>query len=106
MQLMTEVLGDESKKTEVRILAGLGIKNQLSSKDSIKRLSQIDRWIKIDQESKNQIKNISLKALLSNDDRVANTAAQLVAAIAEIELPRREWNDLMHIIFQNNQMVS
>lgn len=103
MQLMTEVLGDESKKTEVRILAGLGIKNQLSSKDSNKRLSQIDRWIKIDQESKNQIKNISLKALLSNDDRVANTAAQLVAAIAEIELPRREWNDLMHIIVENTK---
>lgn len=45
----------------------------------------------------------SLQALLSADDRVANAAAQLVAAIADIELPRDEWPDLMLVLVENTK---
>lgn len=101
--LMVQVLGDESKKTEVRMLAGLGVKNQLTSKDDSKKHIQTDRWLNIDATTKQGIKDIALNALLSKDDRVANQAAQLVAAIADIELPRDQWSDLIQIIVENTK---
>ncbi|CCH45624.1 Importin subunit beta-1 [Wickerhamomyces ciferrii] len=101
--LLTQTLADESIKPEVRILAGIQLKNQLTSKDQQKKKHQAERWISLDQNSKSQIKEISLKALLSPIDRVANSAAQLVAAIADIELPRQEWNDLIGIIVENTK---
>lgn len=101
--LMIQVLGDESKKTEVRMLAGLGVKNQLTSKDDIKKSIQTERWLNIDSVTKQNIKDIALNSLLSKDDRVANQAAQLVAAIADIELPRDQWSDLIQIIVENTK---
>lgn len=100
---LVEVLGDESQKTEVRMLAGLGAKNELTSKNVIKRRQQAERWLQIDADSRQKIKDISLQALLTQDDRVANQAAQLVAAIASIELPRDEWPQLMHVIVENTK---
>ncbi|QPG72827.1 hypothetical protein FOA43_000129 [Brettanomyces nanus] len=100
---MVQVLGDESQKTEVRMLAGLGVKNQLTSKDAVKKQQQTERWVQIDAETKQHIKDIALNTLLSQTDRVANQAAQLVAAIADIELPRDEWPQLMHVIVDNTK---
>lgn len=101
--LLTETLADESKKVEVRILAGITLKNELTSKDAQKKKQQAERWINLDQASKAQIKEISLKSLLTENDRVANAAAQLVAAIADIELPRQEWDNLIGIIVENTK---
>ncbi|CAM9022988.1 hypothetical protein WICANDRAFT_81407 [Wickerhamomyces anomalus NRRL Y-366-8] len=101
--LLTEALADESKRAEVRILAGITLKNELTSKDASKKRHQAERWINLDQASKSQIKEISLKSLLTQNDRVANAAAQLVAAIADIELPRQEWNELISIIVENTK---
>ena len=101
--LLIQVLGDESKKTEIRMLAGLNVKNQLTSKDPAKKQHQAERWIQIDQQTKAHFKQIALSTLLSNDDRVANQAASLVAAIADIELPRSEWPDLIDIIVENTK---
>lgn len=103
MGLLVQVLGDESKKTEVRMLAGLGAKNQLTSKDENKKRAQAERWLGQALPTKQGIKDIALHALLSNDDRVANQAAQLVAAIADIDLPRDQWSDLIQIIVENTK---
>jgi len=101
--LLTQALADESKKVEVRMLAGITLKNELTSKDVQKKKYQAERWINLDQGAKAQIKEISLKSLLTEHDRVANAAAQLVAAIADIELPRQEWNELIGIIVENTK---
>lgn len=101
--LLIQVLGDESKKTEIRMLAGLNVKNQLTSKDQVKKQQQAERWIQVDQPTKTHFKQIALNTLLSNDERVANQAASLVAAIADVELPRSEWPDLIDIIVENTK---
>ena len=45
-----------------------------------------------------------MKALLTTDDsRVAGSVAQLVAAIADIELPKNEWPELIPIIIENTK---
>lgn len=101
--LLIQVLGDESKRTEIRMLAGLNVKNELTSKDPLRKQQQAERWIQINTETKEQFKHIALSTLLSNDERVANQAASLVAAIAHIELPRNEWPTLMDIIVDNTK---
>ncbi|KAK9448198.1 armadillo-type protein [Limtongia smithiae] len=101
--MLTTALADEHQKTEVRMLAGIGIKNQLVAKDTKTKLAQSERWVTIDLDAKSQIKQTALLSLLSPDDRVANAAAQLVAAIADIELPRNEWPDLMTVLVDNTR---
>ncbi|KAH3679862.1 hypothetical protein WICMUC_000605 [Wickerhamomyces mucosus] len=101
--LLTQTLADDSKRVEVRILAGINLKNELTSKDKNKKAEQAQRWISLDPVAKEQIKQIALSSLLTENDRVANAGAQLVAAIADIELPRQEWNDLIGIIVENTK---
>lgn len=100
--LLSQILADESVRLEARILAALSLKNELISKDSVKSQQFAQRWLtQIDTESKNHIKKFALGALLSPEARVANASAQLIAAIADIELPRGEWPDLMKIMVDN-----
>lgn len=101
--MLTQTLANEELRIEVRILAGIQLKNELTSKDSNKKKEQANRWINLDQGAKAEIKRIALSSLLTEHDRVANAAAQLVAAIADIELPRREWNELIGIIVENTK---
>ncbi|KAI0461360.1 hypothetical protein LJB42_001028 [Komagataella kurtzmanii] len=103
LRLLTNTLADENERTEVRMLAGLGLKNQLTAKDERTKQARANRWIELETEAKKQIKETALKALLTEDTRVANSVAQLVAAIADIELPRSEWPELMSIIVENTK---
>jgi importin subunit beta-1 len=101
--MLTQTMANEGLKPEVRILAGITLKNELTSKDAQKKQEQAERWTSLDISAKAEIKNVALSSLLTDNDRVANSAAQLVAAIAEIELPRKEWNDLIGIIVENTK---
>lgn len=103
LQLLIEALVNEDAKTEVRMLAGLALKNQLVAKDNKTKLAQQERWLKLDGELKSKIKQTALQGLNITDQKVANTAAQLVAAIADIELPRAEWSELIPTIMENTK---
>ncbi|KAI3404933.2 kap95 [Candida oxycetoniae] len=104
ISLLIEALNNEDAKTEVRMLAGIGLKNQLISKDRRTKLAQQDRWLKLNSELKTKIKEQAVQGLKTPNSKVANTAAQLVAAIADIELPRGEWSELIPLIIQNTKM--
>ncbi|CAI4654546.1 AIG_G0038140.mRNA.1.CDS.1 [Saccharomyces cerevisiae] len=100
--LSSQVLIDENTKLEGRILAALTLKNELVSKDSVKTQQFAQRWItQVSPEAKNQIKTNALTALVSIEPRIANAAAQLIAAIADIELPHGAWPELMKIMVDN-----
>lgn len=100
--LLSQVLMDENAKLEARILAGLSLKNELVSKDNIRAQQYAQRWsTQIDAESRNQIKANAMIGLMSTELRVANASAQLIAAIADIELPLGEWPDLMKVMVEN-----
>lgn len=101
--LLSSVLIDSNAKLEARILAALTLKNELVSKDSIKNQQFAQRWVTvIDPPSKEQIKLNALNGLMSGTEpRVANASAQLIAAIANIELPRGEWVDLLKTMVDN-----
>lgn len=102
MLYLADVLVSEAKP-EIRMLAALGLKNQLTSKDSRVRTDQQARWIALNKESREKIKQYSLKVLLSNDDRMTSSVPQLVSTIATIELPRNEWPDLIPTIIEHTK---
>lgn len=54
----------------------------------------------MDANIKKQVKDLALQTF-NSPGMVANSAAQLVAAIAAIELPRNEWPDLMSTLVNN-----
>lgn len=62
---------------------------------------QIERWNQLPLDAKTQIKSVALEALSSSDERVGRSAAQLIAAIADIELPLNAWPDLMQVLIAN-----
>ncbi|CAH6721175.1 importin subunit beta-1 [[Candida] jaroonii] len=97
------VLADDNAKTEVRMLAGIALKNQLVAKDSTTKSQYHQRWYNLDDTVKLNVKNISIQSLLSSDERVGKSAAQLVAAIAEIELPINQWPELMTLMIDNTK---
>ncbi|KAK6464775.1 armadillo-type protein [Scheffersomyces coipomensis] len=101
--LLIDALINEEAKTEVRMLAGLFLKNQLTSKDTKTKLAQQARWINLSVDYKSGIKSKAIQALETEDEKVASSAAQLVAAIADIELPRNEWSELIPTIINNTK---
>lgn len=91
---------------QVRILAALGMKNQLTSKLSNKRAEQLNRWISANAEMKATVKEATIKVLLSDNKEMTTSISQLVSAVALIELPRNEWPELLPIITENTKIES
>ena len=82
--------------------AGLALKNSFSARENSRRVEVQARWKQqLDQDLKEHVKQQALKALTANDVRAGMQAAQFVASIAAIELPRNEWPNLMPGLVQN-----
>jgi len=60
------------------------------------------RWLEqVDSSIKTSVKNLALKTLSSSDSRAGQSAAQFIAAIAAIEIPRDQWPELMSALVEN-----
>lgn len=60
------------------------------------------KWLQqTDDETKTRVKELTLRTLSSSSAQAGTTAAQVVSAIAAIELPRNQWNDLMPFLVKN-----
>lgn len=60
------------------------------------------RWLEqIDPNIKRTVKELALKTLSSSDTRAGMVAAQFIASIAAIELPRNQWPELMTTLVTN-----
>ncbi|EGV60888.1 karyopherin Kap95 [Yamadazyma tenuis] len=104
VSLLVNALANEEAQTQVRMLAGLALKNEFTAKDLVTKKSMQERWRALDDAAKFNIKEASLKALMSKDESAGRSAAQLVAAIADIELPLNQWPDLIPFIIENTKI--
>eukprot|EP00996_Jenningsia_fusiforme_P001236 NODE_212_length_2726_cov_70.298468_g194_i0.p1 GENE.NODE_212_length_2726_cov_70.298468_g194_i0~~NODE_212_length_2726_cov_70.298468_g194_i0.p1 ORF type:complete len:845 (+),score=176.99 NODE_212_length_2726_cov_70.298468_g194_i0:58-2592(+) len=94
VSLVTE-LANDGKPGPARQMAGLILKNTMTSKDEEKKARLEQQWIALDDNTKQAIKHEVLKTLESHTKEARQTAAQVCARIAAIELPRQQWNDLI-----------
>lgn len=77
------------------------MKNAFSSREAARLREVQGRWVQqIAPEIKKQVKDLALQTL-GSDPRAGQSAAQLIASIAAIELPRNQWPDLMPALVQN-----
>ena len=99
---LSQELANDQADRQVRVAAGLALKNSFSAREYA-RLHQVQtRWLEqIDPSIKNNVKSLALKTLSSADARAGQSAAQFIAAIAAIEIPREQWPELMPTLVQN-----
>ncbi|KAI8976845.1 armadillo-type protein [Pilobolus umbonatus] len=98
---MCQILANEQAEDSIRMSAGLVLKNSLTAKESSRREELIMRWLSINDELRNTVKQGVLQSLGSVKKSVGNISGQVVAAIAEIELPLKTWPDLIRIMLEN-----
>ncbi|ORY97378.1 armadillo-type protein [Syncephalastrum racemosum] len=99
---MCQTLANEQIDDSIRMSAGLMLKNGVSSKEEARREEQARRWLSmVDENTRNQVKQGLLMTLATQRKLVGNTAAQAIAAIAQIELPVQQWPDLIRAVLAN-----
>lgn len=94
-------LSNDDKPTESRRLAGIVLKNSLDAKEAATKDQLVQQWIAIDNTFKFQIKSSLLNTLGSAVQEASHTAAQVIAKIASIEIPRKEWPELVGSLLAN-----
>ncbi|KAF2726343.1 ARM repeat-containing protein [Polychaeton citri CBS 116435] len=99
---LVQALSNEQADSQTRVASGLALKNSFSARD-FSRLRQVQqRWLEqIDPSTKAAIKEQALKTLKSPDSRAGGSAAQFIASIAAIEIPRDQWPELMPALVEN-----
>ncbi|KAF8396965.1 hypothetical protein HHK36_018602 [Tetracentron sinense] len=94
-------LSNNEKPTESRRLAGIVLKNSLDAKDAVRKEQLVQQWVAIDTILKSQIKNLLLSTLGSSVSEARHTSSQVIAKIAAIEIPRKEWPELIGSLLTN-----
>ncbi|GAB4858524.1 Importin subunit beta-1 [Ancistrocladus abbreviatus] len=95
-------LVNEEKPVESRKLAGLILKNALDAKEQHRKLELVQRWLTtIDVGVKSQIKACLLQTLSSPVHDARSTASQVIAKVAGIELPQKQWPELIGSLLSN-----
>ncbi|GAB4826181.1 Importin subunit beta-1 [Ancistrocladus abbreviatus] len=95
-------LVNEEKPIESRKLAGLILKNALDAKEQHRKLELVQRWLTtIDVGVKSQIKACLLQTLSSLVHDARSTASQVIAKVAGIELPQKQWPELIGSLLSN-----
>ncbi|CAO3677794.1 unnamed protein product [Umbelopsis vinacea] len=91
--MLSQELANEAADPNIRTAAGLA--------EASRKEDYINRWLSVDENTRSQIKQWSVNTLGSSNSRAANTAAQVVAAIADIELPANQWPQLIQTLLDN-----
>ncbi|KAK4052277.1 karyopherin Kap95 [Microbotryomycetes sp. JL221] len=92
---------DHNTPSHIRRAAGLAIKNALSARETHRQQEYTQRWQhELDQPTRDQLKQQAVQTLASPDKQARNSSAQVVAAIAAIELPLGMWPTLISQLLQ------
>ncbi|KAH8114798.1 ARM repeat-containing protein [Phellopilus nigrolimitatus] len=83
-------LADEAQTTTIRAAAGIALKNALSARTILT----------LPAEPKERVKQDVLRALASPSQKAGGVAAQIVAAIAAVELPNSQWPEIIEILLR------
>ncbi|KAI8228631.1 Importin subunit beta-1 [Colletotrichum sp. SAR 10_86] len=99
---LVQELANESADGSIRAAAGLALKNAFTARDFNRHQELQTKWLQqTDDETKTQVKNLTLQTLASSNSQAGQAAAQVISSIAGLELPRNQWQDLMSILVKN-----
>ncbi|XP_072967248.1 importin subunit beta-1-like isoform X2 [Typha angustifolia] len=92
---LSSELANNEKPVDSRKLAGLVLKNALDAKEQHRKDELVQRWLSLDVTVKAQVKASLLETLSSPVPDARSTASQAIAKIAGIELPQKQWPELI-----------
>ncbi|KAB2596833.1 importin subunit beta-1-like [Pyrus ussuriensis x Pyrus communis] len=98
---LSRELANEEKPVESRKLAGLILKNALDAKEQPRKLELVQRWLALETSVKAQIKMFLLQTLASSVADARSTTSQVIAKVAGIELPMKQWPELIGSLLSN-----
>ncbi|KAI0172749.1 ARM repeat-containing protein [Hypoxylon sp. FL1284] len=99
---LVQSLADENAEGTIRVAAGLALKNAFSARELTRQRELQAKWLQqTDQDTKNRVKELAIQTLSSSNAQAGQAAAQVIASIAGIELPRNQWPDLLQVLVQN-----
>ncbi|KAH6784084.1 ARM repeat superfamily protein [Perilla frutescens var. hirtella] len=98
-------LASEEKPVDSRKLAGLVLKNALDAKEQHRKYELVQRWLSLDVAVKSQIRACLLQTLSSTASDARSTASQVIAKVAGIELPQKQWPELVGSLLSNIHQV-
>ncbi|KAG2630115.1 hypothetical protein PVAP13_3KG494000 [Panicum virgatum] len=102
---LSSELANEEKPEESRRLAGLILKNALDAKEQHRKNELFQRWLALDAGAKVQIKGLLLQTLTSPVASARSTASQVIAKVAGIEIPQKQWPELIASLLSNIHQV-
>jgi importin subunit beta-1 len=95
-------LANDQASSSVRFAAALALKNAFTYREYARLQEVQQKWLsEVSPEVKTNVKQLALKTLASLDSRAGQGAAQFIASIAAIELPRAQWTELMPRLVEN-----
>ncbi|KAH9780160.1 hypothetical protein WN944_014737 [Citrus x changshan-huyou] len=94
-------LANDDKPVDSRKLAGLILKNALDAKEQHRKFELVQRWLSLDANVKTQIKTCLLNTLTSTVADARSTSSQVIAKVAGIELPQKQWPELIVSLLSN-----
>jgi importin subunit beta-1 len=101
LTILGNELANETAQPHIRTAAGLALKNAFSARE-YSRLRQVqERWLALPDDLKANVKRLALQTLNTQDARAGQSAAQFIASVAAIELPRQQWPELMGTLVQS-----
>ncbi|KAA6382841.1 MAG: putative Importin subunit beta-1 [Streblomastix strix] len=92
------ILVTDTNDAYVRQAAGLELKNSLFSRDKSNAIKLKKLWLTIPLEVREQIKMKIIESMNCENQDVGKAAAQVVGAIAAIELPSGNWPQLFETL--------
>lgn len=98
---LCQLLNDASKNAELRQRAGLALKNALDARDANIAVMKEQRWLAQDAGLRENIKNMLLSLLPNQVTGIRNTAAQIIGKIAMVEVPVKQWPNLIPSLCHN-----
>jgi importin subunit beta-1 len=99
---LVQELANENAAGHIRAAAGIALKNAFSSREYARLREVQEKWLQqSNPETKKRVKETTLAALSSSNNQAGQAAAQVIASIAAIELPREQWPELMPTLVRN-----
>ncbi|KAJ2775984.1 karyopherin Kap95 [Coemansia nantahalensis] len=98
---LVQELANEGAQPPVRSAAGIALKNALTARDEARLEQHSQRWLQVDDSVRSQVKQGVLVTLGSENCQATTAAAQVIAAITAVELPRGQWVDVITTLLQN-----
>ena len=97
---LSNELANSASPAKVRQLAGILVKNLIQNLTNDPLLEKV--WERADPNIKLQVRNSTLGTLASEEKDVRLIAAQTVASIACIDIPKGQWLELLGILITNS----